>query len=81
MTKNKENPTATEAQIIVVMPNNNEIPVDLPIDTEAKDILKLLSSTGNDPALNLAKVDKDETDDKTGVRKITLKTNAQRKGL
>jgi hypothetical protein len=66
--------------ILVVLPNGSEVPVDnLPSDTPAEDILRMLRSVSNNPALSLAQVDADESD-ADGVRKITLKTNAGRKG-
>ena len=66
--------------IIVRPPHGNEIELDLDDDVSATDVLTLLRSQhGNNPAINMAELDGEETDAQ-GRRVIKLKTNAKRKG-
>jgi len=79
--KKKQENTLKEGAIIVVMlPNGSDVPVpDLPIDARSEDVLQLLQGASDNPALFLAKIEKDEVDN-TGNRVITLQTDAKQKG-
>jgi hypothetical protein len=69
--------------IIVQLPNGSKINVEnLPDDTPAEQVLKVLRAHGaapNKAALAIGQVDKEERDPE-GNRVIKLKTNAQTKG-
>jgi hypothetical protein len=69
--------------IIVQLPNGSKINVEnLPDDTPAEQVLKVLRAHGAAPhkaALVIGQVDKEERD-QSGNRVIKLKTNAQTKG-
>lgn len=69
--------------IIVQLPNGSKINVEnLPDDTPAEQVLKVLRAHGSTPnkaALAIGQVDKEERDP-AGNRVIRLKTNGQTKG-
>ncbi len=70
--------------IIVQLPNGSKINVEnLPDDTPAEQVLKVLRAHGAGPskaALAIGQVDKEERD-QAGNRIIKIKTNGQTKGL
>ncbi len=69
--------------IIGQLPNGSKVEVEnLPDDTPAEQVLKVLRAHGSAPnkaALAIGQVDKEERD-QAGNRIIKLKTNAQTKG-